>query len=235
MGPTVAPFGSWNSPITAELLAYRTRAGTRPDVGLGLFTLDGEDLYWVEVRRAEAGRSVIARQTADGRQEDVTPPGFDARSKVHEYGGGAFTVAGGTVYFSNFSDQRLYRHDPGSDPRPITPEDDLRYADARVDAVRGRLVCVQEDHSAGGREPVNRLVAVDLEGTASPQPLASGNDFYAAPRLSPTGSDLAWLAWNHPNMPWDGTELWLAALGTDGSLVDPHRVAGGPAESIVQP
>ena len=234
-GSKVAPFGSWRSPITAELLAYRTRAGMRPDVGLGQFTLDGDDLYWAEVRRAEAGRSVIVRQTSDGRRVDVTPPGFDARSKVHEYGGGAFTVSGGTVYFSNFTDQRIYRQDPGSKPRPITPQGQLRYADARVDHPRGRLICVQEDHSVADSEPVNRLVAVDLEGVAPPQSLASGNDFYAAPRLSRDGSHLTWLAWDHPNMPWDGTELWLAAVGADGWLADPHRLAGGPEESIVQP
>ncbi len=139
------------------------------------------------------------------------------------------------MYFSNFSDQRLYRQDADSQPRPITPQGPLRYADARLDERRGRLICVQEDHSSGGKEPVNRLVQVDPEGVAPPQALASGKDFYAAPRLSPDGSQLAWLAWNHPNMPWDGTELWLARIGADGSLADPHRVAGGPEESVVQP
>src|SRR5436309_11862363 len=156
------------------------------------------------MRPNEGGRSVIVRRAPGGSITDQTPPPFSARTRVHEYGGGAFTVQDGVVYFSNFSDQRLYRQGPGQAPVPITPEEERRYADGVVDRRRGRLICVCEDHRIAGREPVNTLVSVDLTGQGEPQILVSGCDFYAAPRLSPDGARLVWLAWNHPNMPWDG-------------------------------
>jgi dipeptidyl aminopeptidase/acylaminoacyl peptidase len=165
----------------------------------------------------------------------VTPPPFNARTRVHEYGGGAFAVADGTVCFSNFADQRLYRQDPGGQPKPITPEVGLRYADAVFDRRRGRLICVREDHTAPGQEAVNTIVALDAAGVDAGQILASGNDFYSSPRLSREGSRLAWLTWNHPNMPWDGTELWVAELDQNGSVSGAKLVAGGLEESIFQP
>jgi dipeptidyl aminopeptidase/acylaminoacyl peptidase len=165
----------------------------------------------------------------------MTPSLFNARTRVHEYGGGAFVVADGTVYFSNFDDQRLYRKDPGSEPRPITPEKELRYADGVIDRRRGRMICVREDHTVPSREAGNTLVSLDLEDGEGGQVLVSGNDFYSSPRLSPDGSRLAWLTWNHPNMPWDGTELWVAKLEADGSLGQTERVAGGVDESVFQP
>jgi dipeptidyl aminopeptidase/acylaminoacyl peptidase len=232
----VAPYGSWKSPITSDLIVSET-------TGLGQIALDGEDVYWVEVRPTEGGRYVVVRRTSDGRTTDVTPPPFNARTRVHEYGGGAFAVANGTVYFSNFADQRLYRQDPGAEPRPITPEADLRYADGVFDHRRGRMICVREDHTTPGQEAVNAIVSLvlssskglDLEGGNGGQVLVSGNDFYSSPRLSPDGSRLAWLTWNHPNMPWDGTELWVGEWGGDGSLGRTKRVAGGEDESIFQP
>jgi dipeptidyl aminopeptidase/acylaminoacyl peptidase len=154
---------------------------------------------------------------------------------VHEYGGGAFVVADGTVYFSNFTDQRLYRQDPGCKPRPITPDVDLRYADGVIDRRRGRMICVREDHTDAGREAVNTLVSLDLKDGKGGQVLVSGNDFYSSPRLSPDGSRLTWLTWDHPNMPWDGTELWVGEIRKDGSLDRSERVAGGVDESIFQP
>ena len=226
--PQVAPYGSWRSPITSDLIV----AGT---VSFEQIQLDGDDIYWTERRPAEGGRSVVVRRTADGQTQDLTPPGFNARTMVHEYGGGAYTVSDGVVYFSNFADQRLYRQDPGAAPRPITPEAPLRYADGVVDRRRGRLICVREDHTQAGREAVNTLVAVDLAGEQEARVLVAGNDFYAAPRLSPDGSRLAWLTWNHPNMPWDGTELWVGTLVPDGSVERAELVAGGPNESIFQP
>jgi len=228
MTPRVAPYGSWKSPVTSALIVSET-------VRLGQIALDGDDIYWVEARPAEGGRNVVARRTPDGRTTDVTPPPFNARTRVHEYGGGAFAVADGTVYFSNFADQRLYRQDSGAQPRPITPEADLRYADGVVDRHRGRMICVREDHTAAGHEAVNALVSLDLTGAQDAQVLVSGNDFYSSPRLSPGGSRLAWLTWNHPNMPWDGTELWVGDLKADGSLERAERVAGGIDESIFQP
>ena len=236
--PQVAPYGSWKSPITADLIV----AGT---VGLGGIALDGEDVYWTEGRPAEAGRNVIVRRTPDGKTTDVTPPPFNVRTRVHEYGGGAFTVRDGTIYFSNFADQRLYKQAPDTEPQPLTPAfsplsqggsgRDRRYADAVIDSQRSRIICVCEDHTAGGHEPTNTLVSINLENGEDVQVLASGSDFYSSPRLSPDNSQLAWLSWNHPNMPWDGTQLWVAQLKEDGSLSEPQLVAGGVTESIFQP
>jgi dipeptidyl aminopeptidase/acylaminoacyl peptidase len=206
-------------------------AGT---IGLGQIALDGADIYWVELRPAERGRSVVVRRTPDGQTVDLTPPPFNTRTRVHEYGGGAFVLSDGVVYFSNFADQRLYRQDPGAEPRPITPEAELRYADGVILRRRKRMICVREDHTVAGREAVNTLAEVALEGDGG-RVLVSGNDFYSSPRLSPDGTRLAWLTWNHPQMPWDGTELWVGELKGDGSLGKMERVAGGASESIFQP
>lgn len=231
--PNVAPYGSWKSPITSELIA----AGSTL---LDQIVIEGEEIYWTTRRPLEGGRNVVVRRTADGRTADVTPPGFNVRSRVHEYGGGAFMVDDGVLYFSNFVDHRLYRQDvrsfeqPGA-PQPITPEAPLRYADAVVDRRRGRIVCVREDHRNAGREPINTLVELDLEGKREARVLVSGNDFYASPRLSPDGTRLLWLTWNHPNMPWDGCELWVGMIEPDGSIGAAELVAGGSDESIFQP
>ena len=177
--PKIAPYGSWKSPIAADLIVADS-------VGLGEVAIDGDDVYWTEMRPSEGGRYVLVRRAPDGQVSDVTPPQFNARTTVHEYGGGAFAVADGVVYFSNFADQRLYRQDPGGQPRPLTPQVDLRYADGDIDRRRGRIVCVREDHTAQGREAVNTLVSVDLNTGGPGEVLVSGNDFYAFPRLSPT-------------------------------------------------
>jgi dipeptidyl aminopeptidase/acylaminoacyl peptidase len=223
---TVAPYGSWKSPITADLLLSGS-------VNLSQPRLDGGDVYWLEGRPAERGRQVVVRRAADGTTADVTPPGFNARTRVHEYGGGDYAVHDGVVTFANDADQRLYVQRPGQAPQPLTAESQSRYADMQIDAARGRLLVVREDHSGPG-EAVNTLVAIALDDGAIIT-LAAGNDFYSSPRLSPDGRRLAWLTWNHPNMPWDGTELWLAELDGDGLPRDARRVAGGPAESIFQP
>jgi dipeptidyl aminopeptidase/acylaminoacyl peptidase len=225
----VAPYGSWKSPITSDLIV----AGT---VSLGQIALDGDEVYWVESRPAERGRNVVVRRVASGRTEDVTPPPFDVRSRAHEYGGGAFAVADSAVYFSNFADQRLYRQAPGSQPRPITPTLPLQFADGVVDRARRRLICVREDHRAAGHEAANALVGVALDGDEQGgRVLVGGNDFYASPRLSPDGRRLAWLTWNHPNMPWDGSELWVGELDAEGGIGRAERVAGGERESVFQP
>jgi dipeptidyl aminopeptidase/acylaminoacyl peptidase len=225
--PKIAPYGSWKSPITSDLIVAKT-------IGLGQIALDGEDAYWIEMRPSEGGRNVVVRRTPDGQTTDVTPPPFNARTRVHEYGGGAFLVADGVVYFSNFADQRLYHQVPGEEPRPLTPEAALRHADGVLDRERNRILCVQEDHTDTDREAVNTITSVDLESGES-RALVSGHDFYAAPRLSPDGSHLAWLAWDHPNMPWDGTELWVGEIAADGLIGREERVAGGVEESIFQP
>jgi len=226
--PKVAPYGSWKSPITSDLIVSGT-------IGLGQVVLDREDIYWIEMRPEESGRSVIVCRTRDGEITDVTPPGFNVRTRAHEYGGGAFTVKDGVTYYSNFADQRLYRQVPGSPPQPLTPEGALRFADGVIHPLQTRLICVCEDHSQGEHQVVNSLVSLDLERDGAQQVLASGNDFYSSPCLSPDGLHLAWLTWNHPNMPWDGTELWVGEINGDGSLRKIERVAGGVDESIFQP
>jgi dipeptidyl aminopeptidase/acylaminoacyl peptidase len=232
---TIAPYGSWASPITSELI-------TTGSVRLGDLALDGDgtylDLYWHESRPAEAGRYVIVRRGADGTAADVNPAPLNARTRVHEYGGGSFTADGGTVFFSEFTDQRLYRRDPGGESRPITPASDarLRYADFEVDRPRNRLICVREDHRREGEEAINTIVAVAVDGDdEGGHVLVSGNDFYSSPRLSPDGNRLCWLTWNHPNMPWDGAELWIGDVASDGAVVNTRFVAGGLEESIFQP
>jgi len=221
------PYGSWTSPITSDAIVSAA-------IGLGQVCLDGDDIYWVEQRPTEGGRNVIVQRTPDGRTIDRTPAPLNVRTRVHEYGGGAFTVSGGTLYFSDFTDQRLYRQDRGEAPEPLTPEGAWRYADGVVDLRRNRFICVREDHTETSREAVNTIVSIDLH-TGEAQVLVSGNDFYAAPRLSPDGSQLAWMTWNHPNMPWDGTELWVGDVQDDGTLKQATQVAGGVAESIFQP
>jgi dipeptidyl aminopeptidase/acylaminoacyl peptidase len=227
--PKIAPYGSWKSPITADLIVSES-------VRLALIVLDGEDTYWIEGRPSEGGRSVIVRRTPDGQTVDMTPPPFNVRTRVHEYGGGEYTVSNGIIYFSNFADQRLYRLVPGSEPQPLTPVAAYRYADIMVDHQRNRLICVREDHSEAGHQAVNTLVSLSRAGNlGGGQVLVSGNDFYASPRPSPDGSHLAWLTWNHPNMPWDGTELWVGEFNEDGLLGKTEQVAGGKDESIFQP
>ena len=224
----VAPYGSWKSPITSDLIV----AGT---IGLGEIALDGEDVYWIESRPSEGGRSVIVRRTPNGAIADVTPPGFNARSTVHEYGGGAYFVDAGTVYFSNFGDRRLYRQAPGQAPQPITSTEKMRYADGVIDHRRSLIYSVREDHTVGGRDATNTLVKIKLSGDVSGEVIISGNDFYSSPRLSPDGNRLAWLSWDHPNMPWDGTELWVGELAETGKIANAEIVAGGKSESIFQP
>ena len=225
-GPTVAPYGSWTSPIKAEDIASGT-------LGLGEIELGVDCAYWLELRPAEGGRYVIVRWTPGGIS-DVIPPPFNARTRVHEYGGGAYLPVGEAVIFAHFDDQRLYRAVAGRTPEPITPESDMRYADGVVDGRRNRLICVREDHTHGG-EPINAIVVIDLDAPGAGAVLAGGSDFYAAPRLSPDGTELAWLSWRHPAMPWDSAELHVAGVLADGALGSPRHVAGSSEESVVQP
>jgi dipeptidyl aminopeptidase/acylaminoacyl peptidase len=222
-------FGTWPSPITANAVAAQ-------GIRLSYVAIDGDEIYWIEGRPHEAGRNALVRLRPNGRTEDVTPSDFNVRTRVHEYGGGAYLVSEGIVYASNFSDQRIYRIVTNERPVPITAEGKWFYADATLDPRRRRLIAVREDHSDPDREPVTTLVSIPLDGAASAgDVIASGYDFYSTPRLSPDGSRLVWLAWRHPQMPWDGTELWLAEVNEAGQLVNQRRVAGGPTESIYQP
>jgi dipeptidyl aminopeptidase/acylaminoacyl peptidase len=226
--PRLAPFGSWTSPLTSAGVASAS-------IGLDQVAVDGDDIYWIEMRPAEGGRSVLVRRAPDGRTADVIAPPWSARTLVHEYGGGAYTVSQGSVYFSHFADQRLYRREGASPPSPLTLPGPLRYADGVIDRRRGRMICVREDHTHPGREAQNTLVSLDLRTEGGGHVLVSGSDFYSSPRLSPDGAHLSWLQWNHPNMPWDGTELWVGDVASDGSLGRLTRVGGGDRESIFQP
>ncbi|HEV8194259.1 MAG TPA: S9 family peptidase, partial [Ktedonobacterales bacterium] len=230
MPQQLAPYGAWQSPISADLIVAGTSRLTE-------VWLDGTDTFWIERRPREAGRNALVHRTAEGHIEDVMPLPFNVRTRVHEYGGGDCVVHEGIVYFANFEDQRVYRVTPGGTPEPITPAGTMRYADFRVDAQRNRLLCVREEHMLERGAVVNTLVSLSLDGDNADggRVLVSGNDFYAAPRLGPDGTHLAWLTWNHPDMPWDATELWVARVGEDGSLLEAQLVAGGEGESIVQP
>ena len=233
-GRKVAPFGSWASPITIDLLLKGT-----VQMRNQIVRWDGDDLYWSELRPDDGGRIVVCRRAASGEIGDVTPPGFNARSRAHEYGGGHFAVAGGTVYFTNYADQRLYRQNGNEAPRPITPAADVRHADMALDMSRGRLYAVREDHTTGAKEPVNSIVSIDSEGDSDADhdvfTVAAGNDFYSSPKLSADGKRIAWTTWNHPNMPWDGCELWVGDLDRSGHVVSSRKIAGGATESVLQP
>jgi dipeptidyl aminopeptidase/acylaminoacyl peptidase len=228
--PETAPYGSWRSPIAAATVA---RAGAR--LGAAALAADGA-VWWAEGRPGEGGRVALVRRPAGGEPADVTPAAVNVRTRVHEYGGGAWhLVAPDLVLFVDFADQRLYRQRLGEEPVAITPEPAapgaLRYADMRVTPDRETIVCVREAHGGAG-EPENQIVSLPLDGSSEPTVLASGRDFYSFPRPSPDGATLAWTCWDHPNMPWDGTELWTAPLAGAGEA---RLVAGGPAESIFQP
>ncbi len=207
-------YGAWPSPLTAA----RVTAGA---LRLDQIQVDDHDVYWLEGRASEGGRNVIVRWTpAD--PVDVTPPDFNVRTRVHEYGGAAYTVHNGAVYFSNFSDQRVYRQAAGEAPVAMT-EPGAMWADYRVDAARHRLIGVRE------------LNGVNVIAAIPDRVLLEGADFYSDPLVSPDGKFLAWLQWNHPNMPWDGTELWVGAFNASGLIGVREKVAGGPSESIFQP
>ncbi|MES2149997.1 MAG: prolyl oligopeptidase family serine peptidase [Pseudomonadota bacterium] len=220
-----APCGLWPSPISASMVA----AGASP---LSQLALDGADAYWLAGRASEGGRSTLLRQRGQDVAEITAAP-FNVRSRVHEYGGGACLVDAGDVYFSNFADDRIYLARGGAEPVALTAAGSSRFADFVRDAARARLVGVREDHASDGAHPVNTVCAIGADGSETV--LVSGSDFYAAPRVAPGGAALAWLSWNHPRMPWQGTELWLADINPDGSLSNTRLIAGGAEESICQP
>jgi len=229
---TTAPYGSWASPITTDLVA------SEGGVSFAYLDISEEGVYWTESRPQESGRSALVFRPHGGEPTDVVPSEFNVRTRVHEYGGGAWFRHGRVAFCSSFDDSRLYRiEEPGAEPRPITPEPSephaLRYADGRVFAGGHLIVCVRELHGEG--EPVNELVVLPADGSSEPKVIATGRDFYAAPRPSPDGSSLAWLAWDHPHMPFEGTDLCVADLASDGSLSNGRRVAGSEQESIFQP
>jgi dipeptidyl aminopeptidase/acylaminoacyl peptidase len=224
----ISEFGSWATPITAELI---TRSAARvTDV-----RADGDAVVWSEARPEEGGRVQLVRRAADGTITELLPDGFDARTSVHEYGGGDWWVRDGAVWFANWRDQRLYRLD-GGEPEALTPVPEVprgdRYADGGFSPDGTRLVVVRERHPAGGGGAADvRNELVELHPDGPPEVLVSGPDFVAAPRFSPDGRRLAWISWDHPAMPWDDTVLTVRDLGTGEDTV----VAGGPGESVMEP
>jgi dipeptidyl aminopeptidase/acylaminoacyl peptidase len=222
----IARYGAWRSPITAKSIAYG-------GVGLSEPRVDGETIYWIESRPAEGGRSVVVTRDPDGTARDAIPAEYNARTRIHEYGGAAYAVSDGLLLFSNFSDNHVYRMD-GGQAVPLTGNDRMRYGDFCFDRGRNRVICVREDHTGDG-EAVNTLVALSLTGVSDGEALVSGNDFYAYPRLNADSTRLAYITWHHPDMPWDGTELWVADVNADGSLGEARQVAGGLQESVLQP
>ena len=224
----IAPFGSWKSPITSDLIVAES-------IGLGGVVYDDQDIYWLEGRPSEGGRSVLVRRTQEGTVKDVTPHPYNVRTRVHEYGGGAFLVTKGTVYFSNFKDQRIYKQSPEGDPIPLTKEAKRSYAELLLDQGRDRAIGICEDSTnLVDAEPQNYIAAIDLN-TGEVTPLVSGCDFYVSPRLSPDGETLAWVQWNHPNMPWDNTRLCTGKVKEDGTIGDIETVAGGEGEAVCHP
>ncbi len=224
-----APFGAWPSTISAA----RVAAGATPLSQLAVGGADGGDIYWLAGRAAEAGRNSLLRHRGAAITE-LTPLPYNVRSRVHEYGGGAYLVDGDTVYFSHFADNLLYRQDGDGPAVALTRPGQQRHADFVADRARARLLSVRELHGdAPHAQPINTLCAIGADGSETV--LVQGADFYAAPRLSPDGRQLAWLSWDHPRMPWQGTELWLAPVLDDGSLGAARRIAGGAEEAVCQP
>jgi dipeptidyl aminopeptidase/acylaminoacyl peptidase len=226
---TVRPYGTWPSPLDAD-----TIAGI-PGHAFGSLSVAWPSVRWTASRPAEDGRVAVV-EWRDGQLRELTPPAANVRTRVHEYGGGALWFHGDIAYYSEFADGRLRRLEDGV-ATPLTPEppepSSLRYADGDLTPDGRLLVCVRERHEGGAVH--NELVTLPSDGSAGPRPIASGHDFYAAPRVSPDGDRLAWICWDHPRMPWDGTELWVAELAADGTLTGERLVAGGPEESVVEP
>lgn len=227
MKKTILPYGRWNSPFSAASVAA---GGIRLREPLW----DGKTLYWLEGRPQESGRTAIVCRKYDGTIQDLIPAPFNARTQVHEYGGGSYWVDGNTVYFSNFSDNRLYRLSHGK-MDPLTPESLWRYADFQKHPLSPYLVSVVEDHTHSSLNPKNFLACVSTSGNTAPISIAQGCDFYSNPRFSRDGKKLAWLCWNHPYLPWNFTELWVADVSVDGTLKNNQKITGGANESILQP
>jgi dipeptidyl aminopeptidase/acylaminoacyl peptidase len=226
-----ADYGSWTSPITSDLIVAEM-------IGVSGPRSAGSSLYWLESRPQEAGRNVIVQQLGNGETRDLTPAPFNVRTRVHEYGGGAWWMHAQHIYFVNFVDQQIYQLQTTeaagpvtAEPQKLTDASSLRFANGIMDLHQQRLICVVEDHHQEHQEPQNYLGAVDLASGAVTT-LHQGHDFYAAPALSPNGEQLAWITWDHPDMPWDGTQLWQANAANPAN---PTQIAGGQGESVQQP
>jgi len=229
---TTRPFGTWPSPIAAADVAL---AGVR----YGLCAMDDEALYWSEFRPDAGPRTVVVRREANGKVSDVLPPGFSARSRVHEYGGGEFTFAGDRTVFVNDSDQDLYIIESGASPRRLSRAAGWRFADMVLSLHGSRVLAVGEHHDEQGPHamPQNAIVSFDVsaDDKQSPDLILAGRDFYACPRFSPDGACLAWLAWDLPHMPWQAAELWVGDIDKEGGVKNARHIAGGPDSAVFQP
>lgn len=226
------PFGSWESPISANEIAA---GGT----SLQSLSTAGDFVYLIESRPSEMGRQVLLKLTSHGDVSECTPSNFNTRTRVHEYGGGEYWVHDGIVFAVSFSDQRVYRiDDKESDPIAITPKPEiansLRYANGTVSSDGLTIYCVQENH-LDQKQILNQIVSFPSDGKHGPRVIFSGTDFVSSPKISPDGLTLTWLSWDHPNMPWDGTQLHTAQIDTDGTVLNTKLIAGGSDESISQP
>ncbi len=232
MSPAIRPYGTWRSPVSAEAVAGKS-------LRFGALQVHDDCLYWSESRPDEGGRGAIMRLRHGGVAEDLLPPPYSARSKVHEYGGGEFLVAGGQVYFVDADSQDICSIVPGDAPRRLTHDPGTRYADMAMDTARNRLVAVAERHreGPGAHEPENFLASIAL-GSGEEEPpgiVMAGKDFYASPRVSPDGRWLAWLSWDLPDMPWESAALYVSKIADDGLLTDERHIAGGDGSAVFQP
>ena len=228
------PCGSWKSEITADMIVKGV-------VSFQDLVIDDDHIYWVESRPDEQGRYVVVGYLPGGKIKDITPHGFSARTTIYSYGGGAFAVSNGMVYFSNYDpvndpktgDQRIFKQAPGKRPTPITSHVFMSYGDGVIDKTRNRMICVKEDHTVPVKGyPAVSIVGIDLEGENLEEVLVSGNDFYSSPCLSPDGKQLAYLTWNFPHMPWDSNELWVANINKDGLPGDKRKIAGDTSRLV---
>lgn len=226
MAPSTQPYGSWKSPITSSTLVESA-------IKLGDITIDGNTVYWNEIRPSEKGRSVVVKWD-QSQGIDINQDPYNVRTRVHEYGGGSYTVHEGTLYFTNFKDQHFYSLSPDGTIKQLTTADNKRYANPVYDPEDNLIYAIEETHNSE-TDVINSLVAIDAEGKLEVQTLHSGHDFYSSIALNPDGTELAFLTWNHPRMPWDGTELWAAQILPGGKLTKIKKVTGGHSESIFQP
>lgn len=223
---TKQPFGSWSSPITGLI------SGGSSPYRFSQLQYDGKNLYWVD---DENDCQSVLTADSEGKIRRVTPSGYNVRTRAHEYGGRSYVVHEDVIYFANFADQRLYRQNLGEEPRAITAPGPLRYADMIFDAAHHRIIAVREDHRCSDIHAESTIVAIDPQKDEYGTVLISGHDFYMHPRQNRDGSQLAYLAWNHPQMPWDGTELWLGDIGSGGKIIHSRCLSDSATDSILEP
>lgn len=228
---TIAAYGTWNSDLSGDYIAQASVKLSEP-------VFYDDSICWLEGRPAEKGRQTVVRRKCDGRKEDLVPAPWNVRSKAHEYGGGCYCFGDGRLFFCNSDDQQIYQLDLHSGViKPLTSAKQCRFADLVFDAHQQRLLAVCEDHSNATQEPHNCLVALSIdEITAGEQKVIDQNhDFFCSPRLSPCGRWLTYVTWDHPNMPWDSSQLWLCSIDAQGKISAPKPIAGEEGESLAQP